>query len=262
MTKPNQEAYLSETLSAVMDGEASDLELRRLLKACESDESIKQAWARMQLARSVIHREALTPSAEVASFSLSQRIAEAVAQEEAHEAVQPTVDENHHMGQVVTLSPWRRALSGLGRVSIAASVAAGVLYVAGNLPSQDPSADSQLVTSQELSSESLAVADATIKIPAQDRVLEAPIDDVQPANMPIGHRSGLLSARTVSTGEFSPVQASGLPSALPRSEIPVSYLYLDDYVNYLKRRAQLRQRAAFPLPMEGEEIHPQQDSSR
>lgn len=248
MTNPNQEAYLSETLSAVMDGEASDMELRRLLKACENDESIKQTWTRMQLARSVMHKETAESSAAI-PLNFSQGISAAIAQENIYDEVenlaQSTASEDSD-NKVVALSSWRRALSGLGRVSIAASVAAGVLYVAGNLQSQDP-----------LELESPVVADAEITIPAQDQVLveTSPAVDAQPVNMRIGHRSGLLSARTVSTGEFSPVQDhTGLPSALPRSDVPVSYLYLDDYVNYLKRRAQ-RQQATFPLPMGVIESH-------
>ncbi|MEH6556454.1 MAG: sigma-E factor negative regulatory protein [Oceanicoccus sp.] len=44
---------LRESVSALMDGEADELELRRLLST-ENDESVKQTWARYHLVRDVI----------------------------------------------------------------------------------------------------------------------------------------------------------------------------------------------------------------
>ena len=44
---------LRESVSALMDGEADELELRRLLSA-ENDESVKETWARYHLARDVM----------------------------------------------------------------------------------------------------------------------------------------------------------------------------------------------------------------
>lgn len=48
---------LQETLSAVMDNEADELELRRVLAACGEDAELRSTWSRYQLARSVMHRE-------------------------------------------------------------------------------------------------------------------------------------------------------------------------------------------------------------
>ncbi|HGM7891745.1 TPA: RseA family anti-sigma factor [Pseudomonas aeruginosa] len=52
---------LQEILSAVMDNEADELELRRVLAACGEDAELRSTWSRYQLARSVMHREPTLP---------------------------------------------------------------------------------------------------------------------------------------------------------------------------------------------------------
>ncbi len=47
--------FEQETLSALLDGEADELELRRLLKAMETDSELAQRWERYHLAQSVLH---------------------------------------------------------------------------------------------------------------------------------------------------------------------------------------------------------------
>ncbi|KXU39050.1 hypothetical protein AXE65_10650 [Ventosimonas gracilis] len=53
---------LHESLSALMDGEASELELQRLLKQSES-QALRQQWQRWQIARAVLHgqKQSLAP---------------------------------------------------------------------------------------------------------------------------------------------------------------------------------------------------------
>ena len=58
---------LQETLSAVMDNEADELELRRVLAACGEDAELRSTWSRYQLARSVIHREPTLPKLDIAA---------------------------------------------------------------------------------------------------------------------------------------------------------------------------------------------------
>ncbi len=61
---------LQETLSAVMDNEADELELRRVLAACGEDAELRSTWSRYQLARSVMHREPTLPKLDIAAASL------------------------------------------------------------------------------------------------------------------------------------------------------------------------------------------------
>lgn len=48
-----------ESLSALLDGEADELELRRFLKAAESDPALLDTWERMSLVQSLLHDDNL-----------------------------------------------------------------------------------------------------------------------------------------------------------------------------------------------------------
>jgi len=94
---------LQESLSAVMDNEADELELRRVLNAFDDVET-RDTWARYQIARAVMHKDLLIPRLDLAS---------AVSQALADEAVPAKVSRG----------PWRS----LGRLAVAASVTVAVL---------------------------------------------------------------------------------------------------------------------------------------
>lgn len=97
----NREA-LHESLSAVMDNEADELELRRILAASE-DSELRATWSRYQIARAAMHKELLIPNLDVAA------------------AVSAALDKEP--------VPARRAglLRSVGRVAVAASVTVAVL---------------------------------------------------------------------------------------------------------------------------------------
>lgn len=98
---------LQETLSAVMDNEADELELRRVLAACGEDAELRSTWSRYQLARSVMHREPTLPKLDIAA---------AVSAALADEAAPPKAEKG----------PWRM----VGRLAVAASVTLAVLAAA------------------------------------------------------------------------------------------------------------------------------------
>lgn len=111
---------LQESLSAVMDNEADELELRRVLAAAGDDAELRGTWSRYQIARAVMHKELLEPRLDIAS---------AVSAALADEAV-PSTSKG---------APWRN----LGRIAVAASVTLAVL--AGvRFYNQDELAGSQL----------------------------------------------------------------------------------------------------------------------
>lgn len=89
-----------ETLSALMDNEATELELRRTLKSVSADKQLAQTWHRYQLAAAAMRRE-LPPR----MLDISARISEAIDQEEA---VKPSA---------------LRFLQPVGKVAVAATVA-------------------------------------------------------------------------------------------------------------------------------------------
>jgi sigma-E factor negative regulatory protein RseA len=94
---------LQESLSAVMDNEADELELRRVLNAFDDVET-RETWARYQIARAVMHKDLLLPRLDIAS---------AVSAALADEAVPAKASRG----------PWRS----LGRLAVAASVTVAVL---------------------------------------------------------------------------------------------------------------------------------------
>ncbi|WP_416426620.1 RseA family anti-sigma factor [Pseudomonas sp. App30] len=114
---------LQESLSAVMDNEADELELRRVINALEDPET-RATWNRYQIARAVMHKDLLDPRLDLAT-AVSAAIAEEIAPVKA------------------TRGPWRS----LGRLAVAASVTVAVL--AGvRLYNQDEIAGNQLAQQQ------------------------------------------------------------------------------------------------------------------
>ncbi len=106
-----------ETLSALMDGEADELAVRRVLKACENDHEITDCWHRFHLASSVMKREPVT------SFDISDRVMAALTDEtiqsESNQLSDKTVE--------VSSSPFAGMLKSLVSMGVAASVTAVVI---------------------------------------------------------------------------------------------------------------------------------------
>lgn len=75
-----------EELSALMDGETSELEVRRVLKSVAEDERLAQKWARYQLTSSVLRGETHGRAMEWRELDLSARVAQALEAEAPHEA--------------------------------------------------------------------------------------------------------------------------------------------------------------------------------
>ncbi|MGS2723213.1 sigma-E factor negative regulatory protein [Porticoccus sp. GXU_MW_L64] len=94
---------LRESLSALMDDSADELELQRVLKAAADDGELRNTWERYQLARSALHNDA-----PARTLDLSASVAAALDAEPAHKAT----------GGV---------LKTLGRVAIAASVTLAIV---------------------------------------------------------------------------------------------------------------------------------------
>ncbi len=92
-----------ETLSALMDGEASELELHRTLKSSAQSDELRDTWRRYQLAASAMRRD-LPP--HVIDYSSSIRAA---------------LEDEPTLGKNAVIS---RMMKPLGRFAIAASVAA------------------------------------------------------------------------------------------------------------------------------------------
>ena len=100
---------LDQSVSAVMDGEADELELRRVLAAAGEDAAVRERWSRYQLARAVMHKQTVVPGLDLASA-----VSAAIAAEETAAAV---------AAPKTSRSSW----SQFGRIAVAASVTLAVL---------------------------------------------------------------------------------------------------------------------------------------
>lgn len=103
---------LQQSLSALMDNEADELELHRVLKASNEPE-VRATWARYQVARAAMHNEAAFTSVD-----LSARIMAAIDAEPESVTAVPASLANVQKPRSM---PW------LGRVAVAASVTLAVL---------------------------------------------------------------------------------------------------------------------------------------
>ncbi len=121
----NQESssqqQLNESLSALMDGEASEMEVRRILKS--DNQEIDERWARYHLARDAMRGEVELP----VHMDFSASISAAIADEPAH-----SLKASNARSKKSLFWP------NLGRFAVAASVAGAVVVgvqFAPNTPS-------------------------------------------------------------------------------------------------------------------------------
>ena len=153
---------LQESLSGLMDGEISELELRRLLKANDEDFSaLRDKWSRYHLASAVNRFGSDTSLADVSQIDLSSAISSAIDQEPTYGTA---TKENTRRSSV------RQMWSGVGRFAIAASVAGAVVLGVQFSPS---GVDNQIVGND------------TVTLPA--------------ANTPSSFGQGIPSDTTIST---------------------------------------------------------------
>ena len=186
---------LNESLSALVDGEVSELELHRILKATESDDEARETWGRYQLASSVMRGD--VPQQPM--MDLSASIREAIDAEDAHSAVS---SQNAGWGQK------------FARMAVAASVAA-VMVVTAQMVGINGGAEAP------------QIADSGAPLSSDELLVPNPA-----AALPAGFQAPSVSARTVSSHPRMPVQEakpryypvvtkaqSGAPSQAPAPEV-------------------------------------------
>ena len=113
---------LRESISALMDDEATELEVHRLLSNNESDGEVRNTWKRYQLA-SFAMKGQLPKHIDI---DISQRVAEAIAEESFVPEAIPAASS----------SGWRRVIRPVTSMAVAASVA--FLVVFGTLQINQP----------------------------------------------------------------------------------------------------------------------------
>ncbi|WP_323844766.1 sigma-E factor negative regulatory protein [Microbulbifer magnicolonia] len=113
MSHGNHQDRLNESLSALMDGEVSELELQRLLKASAASADFGARWSRYQLAASVLRREQVAPVDSGLAASISAAI-------EREDSLSQSAGGGAEAADGLANSRWWRPLS---RGAVAATVA-------------------------------------------------------------------------------------------------------------------------------------------
>lgn len=214
MTEQTHPPVLAESLSALMDNEASELELQRLLKALDSDAELQARWSRYQLASAGLKGRLPV----LASSDFATRVSAAIDAEDTYSRnissqTQAEMATSASASNVVAmpLRWWQQA----GRVAVAASVAGAVIL--GVQHYQTPG-----VASGEMAGVMAAAP--------------APVPEQRAVNLPSGINAPALSARTVAvqSGYESRPQESRRVLFVPRQQVaPVYNEEVSSYVNQL-----------------------------
>ncbi|MCA1769992.1 MAG: sigma-E factor negative regulatory protein [Halomonas sp.] len=203
-----------ESLSALMDNEGDELELRRLLKTLDASPDSAEAWRRYHLMRSMMRRE---PDVDV-STDLSAGIMARLDYEEL-----PQMD-------IAPPAP-RRSLPFARSAGIAAAVSlmviTGVQFYSGGTPDGVPNGAEQGVVAGAGSSQS-----APASLAASDNTLSRPsLVDLPLFQLPQSNRQGGQGLMTVGVGgESAPMfMAPGQRQSLLADEEQARLLqsYLD-----------------------------------
>lgn len=123
--------HLKQSISALLDEEVSEIEVHRLLREFESDETLKHTWVRYQQIRAV--SQGHHHLSESQHLDLHSRISAALDEEE------------HHDWQSESRPSWQKNTAGL---AVAASLVMAV-FVGVNLQQQGTSPASDLVATSE-----------------------------------------------------------------------------------------------------------------
>lgn len=205
MSEQNRPQVLAESISALMDNQASELELQRILKASEQDVEVKATWARYQMASAVIRGE----QAPIVMSDFAARISAAIDEEDALVAQAPAATQT-------TGKPQQGWLYQLGRVALVASVAGGMILGVNQLNTTGSPAASQ-------------IASNTVAAPVQ-----TPVDAAVP--LPSGFNGPILNTRNVAvqTGYESRPQENRRVNFQPRQpNTAVSDEEVSRYVNQM-----------------------------
>jgi len=208
MTEQNQSHLLAESLSALMDNQAEELELQRVLKACNKDPDIKATWARYQLASAALRGDlpAFAPS------DFAARISAAVEAEETYAATASSAQPRAVAGGVAAMAAWWQPI---GRVAIAASVAGALVLGVQQYQT---------------------IAPQTIEFAGNTSTVEPVTSEVKAADLPSGINAPALSARTVAvqSGYESRPQENRRVMFVPRQNaVSVNNEEISTYVNQL-----------------------------
>ena len=188
MSEQNRPQTLAQSISALMDNQASELELQRILKASEQDTEVKAIWSRYQIASAVLRGElGRGEQAPVVGSDFAARISAAIQEEEALVA-QPAP---------AAKKPQQGWFYQLGRVALVASVAGGMVLGVNQFNGSDP-ASSQMATNTQAAP---VVLESAVTLPSG---INSPAINTRTVAMQTGYETRTQENRRVM---FQPRQA-------------------------------------------------------
>lgn len=131
---------IKESLSALVDGETDELEVRRVLNELDKNSELKDTWKRYQLMGSLMREESVSP-AQLEGVDLSKGIMQAIEGEPMDE-VPARQEETSHSAQVVTPRRFNWLASGAVAASVTLAVLLGV-RLNSDIQQQELVADAQ-----------------------------------------------------------------------------------------------------------------------
>ncbi len=200
MSEQHPSHSLAEAVSALMDNQASELELQRILKVSEQDERVKSTWSRYQMVGAALRGEQFV----TASPDFAARLSAAIAAEDSFssQTVAPKTQEGW----------WYQ----LGRVALVASVAGGMILGV-----------QQFNTTGSISSVQMASNSASVATP----------QGATPSiSLPSGINAPAINTRTVAAQagyEMRPQETRRVMFQPRQANTPVSNEEVTRYVNQM-----------------------------
>jgi sigma-E factor negative regulatory protein RseA len=193
MSEQNRPQTLAESISALMDNQASELELQRILKASDQDAEVKATWSRYQIASALIRGEQTPVFSSAVMADFSARMSAAIDAEDTLTSAPVVVEKS---------KPQQGWLYQLGRVALVASVAGGMVLGVNQFNSTGQS------TSQIASNAVVAptAADTTVSLPSG---INSPLINTRTVAVQTGYETRPQENRRVN---FQPLQATSVVS--------------------------------------------------
>jgi sigma-E factor negative regulatory protein RseA len=120
MSEQNRPQTLAESLSALMDNQASELELQRILKASEQDANVKATWSRYQITSAALRGDQTPVFSSFVMSDFATRLSVAIDAEEK-------VNKATTAAPLEQPKPQQGFWYQLGRIALVASVAGGMV---------------------------------------------------------------------------------------------------------------------------------------
>lgn len=193
---------IKESLSALVDGETDELEVRRVLNDVEQDDELRQTWQRYQMMGSLMRDEPM------ASVDLSRGIMQAIDGEPMDEvpgSVEPAKSESEH--QPGANKRWNWLASGAVAASVTIAVLLGV-RLNNDLQQQDLVAEAEkpaVNSVQQVAAVPVGTeADAAQLEEAQRKLQEYVLQHAENAALNTGR--GMMPFARVASFEEAPLQ--------------------------------------------------------